>query len=403
MKNLKWLFLVLLTGVLVACNRDSEPKPVQGSEVSMPGSQPEDDKDSEKNRIAKADEEKDKTTPKLIAETDLKTVEGKSGIPAGEVSTPEPASAEPTPKPAVEEPPEPAVEEPPKPAVEEPPEPASAEPTPKPAVEEPPEPAAEELPEPASAEPTPKPAVEEPPEPASAEPTPKPAVEEPPEPASAEPTPKPAVEEPPKPAVEEPPEPAAEEPPEPAPEPTPRPAVEEMGEVDSQEVLQKEQICQFKADYLIDGLEFNGSTILIPSASEMALLPEIILKKIEPEYEPFWALRTWNDFAAWASYNDFMESEDFVKREYKRGFVVTYTYDRDEKYGHWCSPQNVVSKGPCQVEIVYNGAISLGFAIGLKGEKVYTHREQSYTYIGELTAQIYFNSSEPLDFSDCSE
>ena len=174
-----------------------------------------------------------------------------------------------------------------------------------------------------------------------------------------------------------------------------------------QEKVENENlVCKFIKGYLIEGLNFEGSNILLPNLTEYAPIPAIILRRVRQPDHPvteFMAILTVK-----TGFIDKSEEENFVKwGEKKETLTASYIYQA-ESYSEWCPSD---SEKPCIVEVVYKGpSISISFDVA--GENYILNRSQFhtvrdtltaqvyFTYKDALTAQIYFNNT-PLDFSVC--
>lgn len=173
-----------------------------------------------------------------------------------------------------------------------------------------------------------------------------------------------------------------------------------------QDVPQKAKVCQFIEGYLIEGLNFEGSNILLPNSTEYNPIPAILLRIVrQPD-----SLTELAGLFHGLGFVEKSEEENFIRWRDKETLVASYVYQGDH-YKEWCPSSDEDTEEPCIVEVVYKGP-SLDISYDVTGDDYVLNRSQFYrnsgkltaqvhfTYKGELTAQIYFNKTA-LDFSVC--
>ena len=164
-------------------------------------------------------------------------------------------------------------------------------------------------------------------------------------------------------------------------------------------------VCEFIKGYLIEGLNFDDSNILLPNLTEYAPIPAIILRRVRQPPHPVTELLSL--LTVKTGFKEESEEENFVKRENKETIVASYVYEGDV-YREWCPFD---SEEPCIVKVVYKGP-SLSISFDVKGKAYVINRSQYHTHKDTLTAQIYFTYKDALttqiyfnntllDFSGC--
>ena len=148
-------------------------------------------------------------------------------------------------------------------------------------------------------------------------------------------------------------------------------------------IIDDEQVCYFKDDYLRGGLNYAGPNIIISGALTFAssdsfnVVPAIL--NPHKNQESFFA----------SIVNSFTSSGDFQQAnigELENNVLsFTYSYLMEGDYGAWCESSDSES---CQVTVKYYGKEIIQTAVSTFQSK------------GPLSANIYFNG-RILDFTNC--
>ena len=143
------------------------------------------------------------------------------------------------------------------------------------------------------------------------------------------------------------------------------------------------RMCDFKDDHIVETVSFSGHDIIVKGSEEPAEISDIIKR------------RTWRDLLEGDFAEDFERAGRQAIPEGEGRIVTAYFYDRDEKYGYWCPPEE---QEECIVQVIYRGSIERRAASESPDGEGFL---SDWLYTGDLKVQIHF-SDRVLSFSRCS-